>query len=83
VPAKSSASALGYTLTMIADITLLLIILAGLLLLRRLNPGTSGLTRVLWKQVRQFSLSQTVIRLNCQFSSSLKGDHLARYCLRC
>jgi hypothetical protein len=44
---------------------LLLIILTGLLVLRRRGGGTFGLTRVLWKQVRQFSLSLAVIHLIC------------------
>lgn len=37
---------------MITDMALLLIILTGLLVLRRRGGGAFGLTRVLWKQVR-------------------------------
>jgi hypothetical protein len=44
---------------------LLLIILTGLLVLRRGGGGTFSLTRVLWKQVRQFLLRHAVIRLIC------------------
>jgi len=51
VPVKSNSSALGYILTVIADMALLLIILTGLLVLCRRGHGTFGLTRVLWKQV--------------------------------
>jgi hypothetical protein len=40
----------------IADMALLLIILTGLVVLRRGGSCTFGLTRVLWKQVRQSSL---------------------------
>jgi hypothetical protein len=37
--------------TLITDITLLLIMLVGLLRLRRYGAGTFGLGRLLWKQV--------------------------------
>ena len=37
---------------MICDMVLLLIVLAGLLVLRRRVGATFGLTRLVWKQVR-------------------------------
>ena len=44
---------------------LLLIIFTGLLVLRRRGGGRFGLTRILWKQVKQFSLRRSVIHFNC------------------
>ncbi|KAN0116416.1 hypothetical protein V8E52_006035 [Russula decolorans] len=46
----SSSNALGFIVTTIADMVLLLIILAGLLDMRRRGGGAFGLTRLLWKQ---------------------------------
>jgi hypothetical protein len=37
---------------MISDMVLLLVVLTGLVILRRGGGGTSGLTGLLWKQVR-------------------------------
>jgi hypothetical protein len=53
---KSPSSTFSYILTIIADMVLLLIILTGLLVLRLGGGGTFGLTRILWKQVRKFSI---------------------------
>jgi len=49
-PAKSNISTFSYIVAIIADMALLLIILTGLLVMRRRIGGTFGLTRVLWKQ---------------------------------
>jgi hypothetical protein len=65
VPVKSNTKAFSYILTIIADMALLLIILTGLLVLRRRGGGTFSFGRVLWKQVRQFSLRHAVIHLIC------------------
>ena len=65
MPVKNKSSTFSYALTIFADLALLLIILTGLLVLRRRGGGTFGLTRILWKQVRQFSLRHSVIRLIC------------------
>jgi len=45
------SSKLNIIVTLITDITLLLIMLVGLLRLRRYGAGTFGLGRLLWKQV--------------------------------
>jgi hypothetical protein len=42
---------LGLTPTIFADLVLILIMLVGLLLLRRHGGGTFGLTPILWRQV--------------------------------
>ena len=42
---------LNIVVTLVTDITLLLIMLVGLLRLRRYGAGTLGLGRLLWKQV--------------------------------
>jgi hypothetical protein len=41
----------GLAPTIFADLVLILIMLVGLLLLRRQGGGTFGLTTILWKQV--------------------------------
>ena len=52
VPVKNTSSALGFIATILADIVLLLIILAGLVAMRYRGGGEFGLTRLIWKQVR-------------------------------
>jgi hypothetical protein len=55
---QADSSVLGYLPTVIADLVLLLVTLAGLFILRQRGSGMSGLTRLLWKQVRcRFSLA--------------------------
>ncbi len=44
-------SKLNIIVTLITDVTLLLIMLVGLLRLRRYGAGTLGLGQLLWKQV--------------------------------
>lgn len=51
VPVKLNTTVLDFIPAIIADIALFLIILSGMLILRR-HGGTFGLTRLLWKQVR-------------------------------
>lgn len=72
----SDPSDLGFIPTIVADIALLLIILAGLLVLRRNGGGEFGLTRLLWRQVR-WQISQAVVHLIMLIFCS-KGGHLAR-----
>jgi hypothetical protein len=60
----------------VADMALLLIILAGLFVLRRNGGGTFGLARLLWRQVRwRFSLA-LIRSIGLIFNS--QGDRLAR-----
>jgi hypothetical protein len=50
----------GFIPAIITDVILLLIILAGLFIMRRDGGGVLGLTRLIWKQVRslwRFSLA--------------------------
>ncbi|KAN0116418.1 hypothetical protein V8E52_006037 [Russula decolorans] len=49
-PVKNNSNALGFIATIIANMVLLLIILAGLLDMRRGGGGAFGLTRLIWKQ---------------------------------
>ncbi|KAN0116417.1 hypothetical protein V8E52_006036 [Russula decolorans] len=49
-PVKNDSNALGFIATTIADMVLLLIILASLLDMRCRGGGAFGLTRLLWKQ---------------------------------
>ena len=51
-PVKSNSNALGFIATIIASMVLLLVILAGLLVMRGRGGGVFGLTRLIWKQVR-------------------------------
>ena len=55
---------------------LLLIILAGLFVLRRNGGGTFGVARLLWKQVR-WRFSSALVRLILSIFYS-QGGHLAR-----
>jgi hypothetical protein len=48
----SEKGVLGLVPTIFADLVLLLIMLVGLLLLRRHGGGMLGLTPILWRQVR-------------------------------
>ena len=58
----SDPSDLGFIPTIVADMALLLVILAGLFVLRRNGGGTFGLTRLLWRQVR-WRFSPALVRL--------------------
>jgi hypothetical protein len=48
---NTESSKLNFIVTLITDIMLLLIMLAGLLRLRYYERGTLGLGRLVWKQV--------------------------------
>jgi hypothetical protein len=61
---RSDFSVLSYLPTVIADLVLLLIILAGLLILRHGGGGMFGLTRLLWNQVRWCGV---VVFTDCSF----------------
>jgi len=50
VPVKTESSLLSFIPAIICDMILLLIMLVGLLILRRHHDGTVGLTHLLWKQ---------------------------------
>jgi len=52
VSVQSDSNALGFIATIIADMVLLLIILACLLVMRYRGGGEFGLTRLIWQQVR-------------------------------
>ena len=60
MPAESNCSVLGSILGIIADMVLLLVILASLLIMRYCSGGMFDLTCFLWKQV---------MILNCHFNS--------------
>jgi len=49
-PSRSGPSGLGFIPTVVADMALLLIVLAGLFVLRRNCGGTFGLARLIWRQ---------------------------------
>lgn len=55
------SSKLNIIVALITDITLLLIMLVGLLGLRRYGVGTFGLGRLLWKQVVSFGCSLPIL----------------------
>ena len=78
-PARSDPSELGFVPTIVADMALLLIILAGLFVLRRNGGGTFGLARLVWRQVKwRFSLALVrLCLLNFLFSRGLFGSYLA------
>ena len=57
---EGESNALGFIVTLTADMVLLLIIFSGLLVIRFRGGGAFGLTRVLWKQVR-FSLAADLL----------------------
>jgi hypothetical protein len=48
----NDSNALGFIAAILADMVLLLIVLAGLLVMRCRDGGALGLSRLLWKQVR-------------------------------
>ncbi len=50
------SSVLSFIPTIVSNMVLLLIMLAGLLILRRNDGGRFGLSLLLWKQVWRFSL---------------------------
>lgn len=62
--------------TLITDITLLLIMLVGLLRLRHYGAGTFGLGQLLWKQVGVL----VRMALRSLTHSLFEGCHLALHC---
>ena len=71
-PAKDGPSDLSFLPSIVADLALLLIIFAGLFVLRRNGGATFGLTRLIWRQVRwRFSL--VLVRLSLLNIFILKG----------
>jgi hypothetical protein len=69
---------LGLIPAIFADLVLILIMLVGLLLLRRHGGGTFGLTPVLWRQVWwRFCLAVILsVDFNVLFLRELFGCHL-------
>ncbi len=53
---------------MISDMVLLLIVLTGLVIMRRRGGSTFGLTRLLWNQVWRFSVAEILLYLFIYFS---------------
>ena len=51
MPVTTEKIALGLVPTIFVDLVLILIMLVGLLLMRRHGGGTLGLTPILWRQV--------------------------------
>lgn len=70
---------LGIIPTIFADISLVLIMLIGLLLLRRHGGGMFGLTPILWRQVRWLFCRAVILSVDFNvlcFSRQSFGYHL-------
>jgi hypothetical protein len=72
-------SVLGQIPTIFANLALILIMLVGLLLLRRQGGGMFGLTPILWRQVWWRFCPAVIFSINFN-SFALQGSHLAINC---
>jgi hypothetical protein len=76
---KPEKSVLVLVPTIFADLTLILIMLVGLLLLRRHGGGTFGLTPILWRQVWWRFCPAVILSIDFNvlcFSRESSGYHL-------
>jgi hypothetical protein len=77
--ATTGENVLGLVLTIFADLILILIMLVGLILLRRRGGCMFGLTPILWRQVWWRFRLPVVLSINFNALAS-QGSHLAVTC---